>query len=81
MPSPSSLPPTPYKVKNLPARDQNAHDQVKALKLQLKTLLDARVAYYTDAKNNINGAESLPSDYLQWPNEWEKHSFVPAIAL
>jgi NTE family protein len=79
--SESSLPPAPYTVKNLPAPVQSAHDQVKTLKGQLKTLLDARVAYYTDAANNINGSVSLPSDYLQWSTEWEKHSWTPSVTL
>ncbi|HUI18062.1 MAG TPA: patatin-like phospholipase family protein [Alphaproteobacteria bacterium] len=77
----SALPPAPYTVKNIGAPDANAHAQVKTLKAKLKTLLDARIAHYTDAANNINGTESLPADFATWPTQWEKHSWAPVVPL
>jgi hypothetical protein len=77
----SALPPEPYQVKNIGAPSTQAHAQVKALKAQLKTLIEARIAYYTNARMNINGAESLPADYATWWSAWERHSWTPTIPL
>jgi hypothetical protein len=77
----SGLPPAPYTVQHLPAPDQSAHNEVRAMKLQLEALLAERVAYYTDAKTHINGAESLPADFNDWPTAWERHGWTPTIRL
>jgi hypothetical protein len=77
----SSLPPAYYTIKNLPARDNNAHAQAKALKQQLAGLIQQRIAFYTDAANKIDGTASLPSDYATWSTQWEKHSWTPAVPL
>jgi hypothetical protein len=77
----SVFPPEPWKIVNLAAPDTQAHDEVKKLKAQLKTLIDARIAYYTDARANVKGTESLPEDFATWSTQWEKHSFTPTIPL
>jgi NTE family protein len=75
----SALPPAPYTVKNLPSPVAGAHKQVLALKQQLKTLVSARIAFYTDA--NGNGVASLPADFNDWSTKWEHHSWTPTIPL
>jgi hypothetical protein len=77
----SALPPKPYQVKNIGAPNTQTHAQVKTLKAQLQTLIDARIAYYTDARLHVKGVESLPADYQTWSTQWEKHSWTPAIPL
>ncbi len=71
------LPPAPYTVQNLPARDANAENQLRLLKQQLKTLVNARIAYYADAARNLDGTESLPADFRDWWRNWEAHSWTP----
>jgi hypothetical protein len=77
----SSLPPSPYTVQNLSAPDKNALDNVRKLKLELKQLLEKRVAFYADAQNNIKGEESLPADFGTWSTHWEKHNWTPTATL
>jgi hypothetical protein len=77
----SMFPPEPSHFRAIAPPNTQVHAQVKELKAQLKALIDARIAYYTDAAHKIKGTESLPADYPIWSTQWEKHSWTPTIPL
>ena len=77
----NQLPPAPYTVTDLPKPDAAAHDKVRQMKQQLKSLLAERIAYYADPKKDVTGNNSLPADHNDWVANWEKHSFTPTIPL
>jgi NTE family protein len=77
----NQLPPAHYTVTDLPKPDAAAHDKVRQMKQQLKSLLAERIAYYADPQKDVTGNDSLPADHNDWVANWEKHSFTPTISL
>jgi predicted acylesterase/phospholipase RssA len=78
----SALPPAPYSIGTLKAPDAAAHQKVKAMKQQLQTLINDRIAYYDKlALPGFSAVASVPADHESWVKGWEKHDFPETIPL